>query len=141
LGDAHKADEKGGNFMMKKTISQAMNDGKGLMVALMVFPLLIGYTAPVYAGSGVAFLGGMVAGHVVTGATQRSERRTQAEEQQAYAQSQPVYQQAAPAPSAAPAAAQPSVEERIQQLDKLAAGGYITPEEYKAKKQSILSGL
>jgi hypothetical protein len=128
--------------MMDKTISQTGNDGKGLMVALMVLPLLmIGFTAPVYAGKGVAFLGGMVAGHVVTGAVNRSERRTQAEEQQAYAQSQPVYQQAAPAPSAAPAAAQPSVEQRIQELDKLAAGGYISPEEYKAKKQSILSGL
>ena len=126
--------------MMDKTISQTGNDGKGLIVALMVLPLLIGFAAPVYAGKGAAFLGGMVAGHVVTGAVNRSERRTQAEEQQAYAQSQPVYQQAAPAPSAAPAA-QPSVEQRIQELDKLAAGGYISPEEYKAKKQSILSGL
>jgi len=129
--------------MMDKTISQTGNAGKGLIVAFMVLPLLtIGFVAPVvYAGKGAAFLGGMVAGHVVTGAVNRSERRTQAEEQQAYAQSQPVYQQAAPAPSAAPAAAQPSVEQRIQELDKLAAGGYITPEEYKAKKQSILSGL
>ena len=59
----------------------------------------------------------------------------------AVGQAQPVYVQAAPAPSAAPAAAQPSVEQRIQQLDKLAAGGFISPEEYKAKKQSILSGL
>ena len=126
--------------MMDKTISQAANDGKGLMMALLVLPLLIGFTAPVYAGSGAAFLGGMVAGHVVTGAAQRSERRTRAEEQQAYAQSQPVAQQAAPAPSAAPAA-QPSAEQRIQQLDKLAAGGYITPEEYKTKKQSIINGL
>jgi hypothetical protein len=33
------------------------------------------------------------------------------------------------------------VEQRIAQLDKLAAGGYITPEEYKAKKQSILDSL
>jgi len=130
--------------MMDKTISQTGNAGKGLIVAFMVLPLLtIGFIAPVvYAGKGGAFLGGMVAGHVVTGAVNRSERRTQAEEQQAAAaQSQPVIVQAAPAPSAAPAAAQPSVEERIQQLDKLAAGGYITPEEYKAKKQSILSGL
>ena len=128
---------------MDKTISQTGNAGKGLMVAFMVLPLLtIGFIAPeVYAGKGGAFLGGMVAGHVVTGAVNRSERRTQAEEQQAAAaQSQPVIVQAAPAPSAAPAAQQ-SVEQRIQQLDKLATGGYITPEEYKAKKQSILSGL
>ena len=129
--------------MLDKRINQTGNAGEGLIVAFIVLPLLmIGFVAPVvYAGKGAAFLGGMVAGHVVTGAVNRSERRTRAEEQQAAAaQSQPVYQQAAPAPSAAPAA-QPSVEQRIQQLDKLAAGGYITPEEYRAKKQSILSGL
>ena len=129
---------------MDKTISQTGNDGKGLIVALMVLPLLmIGFAPPVYAISkGGAFIGGALAGHVVSGAVNRSKRRTQAEEQQAAAaQSQPVYVQAAPAPSAAPAAAQPSVEQRIQQLDKLAAGGYISPEEYKAKKQSIVNGL
>jgi hypothetical protein len=111
-------------------------------VALMVLPLLmIGFAAPVYAISkGGAFIGGALAGHVVSGAVNRSKRQTRAAEQQAAAQSQPVYQQAAPAPSAAPAA-QPSAEQRIQQLDKLAAGGYISPEEYKAKKQSILSSL
>jgi hypothetical protein len=32
-------------------------------------------------------------------------------------------------------------EQRIQQLDKLAAGGYITPAEYKAKKKAILDSL
>jgi hypothetical protein len=34
-----------------------------------------------------------------------------------------------------------SAEERIKQLDKLAAGGYITPEEYKEKKKKILAGM
>lgn len=135
---------------MNKTISQATNDGKGFIVALMVLPLLmIGFAAPVYAISkGGAFIGGALAGHVVSGAVDRSKRQTRAAEQQAaaaqsqpvYQQAAPVYQQAAPAPSAAPAA-QPSVEQRIQQLDKLAAGGYITPEEYKAKKQSILNSM
>jgi hypothetical protein len=140
LDDAHKTYEKGGN-MMDKTISQTGNDGKGLIVALMVLPLLmIGFAAPVYAISkGGAFIGGALAGHVLSGAVNRSERRTRAEESQAYSQQQ-VARPAAPAPSAAPAA-QPSAEQRIQQLDKLAAGGYITPEEYKAKKQSIVNGL
>jgi len=32
-------------------------------------------------------------------------------------------------------------EQRMQQLDKLAAGGYITPAEYKAKKKAILDSL
>ena len=39
---------------------------------------------------------------------------------------------AAPAPAPAPApAAQPTAQQRLDQLNKLAAGGYITPEEYK----------
>ena len=124
--------------MLNKTITQAATYGKGIILALMALPLLllIGFTAPVYAGKGGAFVGGMLAGHVVSGAVNRSERRTEAEEQQAAA----AYQQPAPAPSAAPAA-QPSTEQRIQELDKLAAGGYITPEEYKTKKQSIVGGL
>ena len=41
---------------------------------------------------------------------------------------------------AAPAASQ-SPEARIKQLDKLAAGGYITPAEYKQKKQAILNSM
>jgi hypothetical protein len=63
-------------------------------------------------------------------------RRTDAEEQQAANSSR----QAAPA-AAAPAPAAQSPEQRIQQLDKLAAGGYITPAEYKAKKKSIVDSM
>ena len=61
----------------------------------------------------------------------RSERRTEAEEYQAY--SQPRTQQAA----AAPAPSHQTAKQKIDQLDKLAAGGYITPAEYKAKKKAI----
>jgi hypothetical protein len=32
-------------------------------------------------------------------------------------------------------------EQKLKQLDKLAAGGYITPAEYKAKKKAILDGM
>jgi hypothetical protein len=86
-----------------------------------------------------AFLGGLLAGGLVAGAVNRDKQRTQAAEYQAY--SQPRYVQQAPAPAPAPAPAQQSPEARIQELDKLAAGGYITPEEYKAKKQAILDGM
>ena len=44
--------------------------------------------------------------------------------------------QAAPAP-----AATPTDQQRLDQLNKLGAGGYITPEEYKAKKKAILDGM
>ena len=38
-------------------------------------------------------------------------------------------------------AAKPSTEDRLKELDKLAAGSYITPEEYKVKKKAILDSI
>jgi len=32
-------------------------------------------------------------------------------------------------------------EQKLDQLDKLAAGGYITPAEYKARRQAILDSV
>jgi hypothetical protein len=89
-----------------------------------------GFTTEARAHSGAAFLGGMLAGHVVTGAVSRDKQRTQAAEYQAYSQ-----------PRSAPAAQSSTPEQKIDQLNKLAAGGYITPAEYKAKKQAILNSM
>jgi len=69
----------------------------------------------------------------------RSQIRTAAAVHEAYGQPRTV-QQAAPAPAPAPAA-KPTVQQRLDELDKLAAGGYITPEEYKAKKKAILDSM
>ncbi|NOR23193.1 MAG: hypothetical protein GQ542_02155 [Desulforhopalus sp.] len=113
-----------------------MNKVVVVLVAITVcFTILPGFKTEAQAGKGAAFLGGMVAGHVITGAVSRSERRTEAEESQAYSQQRSA-QQAAPAP-----AAKPTAESRIKQLDKLAAGGYITPAEYKTKKKAIVDGM
>ena len=79
-----------------------------------------------------AFIGGVMAARV--GSNMR--RRTEAEEQQAYnsqQQVQQVQQTSAPASS--------SVEDRLKELDKLAANGYITKDEYKVRRQTILDGL
>ena len=94
---------------------------------LLVTTLSLGTVA--HASKAGAFIGGMLTAKGVS----NMSRRTEAEEQQAANSSR----QAAPAP--APAAQTP--EQRIAQLDKLAAGGYITPEEYKAKKKSIIDGM
>ena len=88
-------------------------------------------STPAQAGNTGAFIGGMLTAKVIN----NMSRRTAAEEQQAANSSR----QAAPAPAPAPAAQSP--EQRIAQLDKLAAGGYITPAEYKAKKQSIIDSM
>ena len=104
------------------------------------FTIVPGFKTKARASDGAAFLGGMVAGHVVGGAVRRSRIRTAAAVEMA---NQPrTVQQAAPAPAPAPAPAAPQTpQQKLDQLDKLAAGGYITPEEYKAKKKAILDGM
>ena len=91
---------------------------------------LLTISLPSYANDAGAFIGGVFA----TKLLQNSSRRANAEEQQAYSAQQPVYQ--APASSSAK-----SPQDRISELDKLAAGGYITPAEYKTKKKAILDSM
>jgi hypothetical protein len=52
-----------------------------------------------------------------------------------------VQQPATTSSAQAAPAAKPTAQQRIQELDKLAAGGYITPQEYKAKKKAILDSM
>jgi len=92
---------------------------------------------PALASEAGAFIGGVLATKVIG----NMNRQTRAQEQQAYNSSQQAAPAAAPAPAPAPAPAAQTPEQRIAQLDKLAAGGYITPEEYKAKKKSILDSM
>ena len=110
------------------------------MIALTIgFTVMPGFVPKVHSHKGAAFLGGMVAGHVLGGFVRRDKKRTRAMEREAYDQPRSV-QQAAPAPAPAPAA-KPTAQQRLDQLNKLAAGGYITPEEYKAKKKAILDSM
>lgn len=81
-----------------------------------------------------AFIGGMFASRVMTNMHQRTvaeQQQAAAAQQQAYSSQQQVQQ--------APAAQSP--EQRIAQLDKLAAGGYVTPAGYKTKKQAIIDSM
>lgn len=89
---------------------------------------LLTVSAPVQADGAGWFLGGMVTSKVLSNA----ERRTQAQEAQAYRPAPQPVQQAQPA--------SPSKETRLQELDRLASGGYISPQEYKERRQAILSG-
>ncbi len=87
---------------------------------------------PAYSSDVGAFIGGVAAARI----GQNMRRRTAAEEQQAYNSQQQVQQQ-----QAAPAPTEQTPQQKIQQLDQLAAGGYITPEEYKTKKKAILDSM
>jgi hypothetical protein len=97
---------------------------------VVVAGLMLG--TPAHADKAGAFLGGMVTSRVLN----NMSRRTQAEEYQAYSapRAQPVQQ-------AAPASSGQSTQQKLDELDKLAAGGYITPAEYKAKKKAILDSM
>jgi hypothetical protein len=119
----------------KLLIRAATNLGAALAVAMM----LTAIPQPASAGKGAAFVGGLIGGHVLTNMASRSERRTEAAEYQAY--SRPPAQQA---PAQAPAQAQSSsqtVKQRLNTLDQLAAGGYISKEEYKKRRQAILDSM
>ena len=120
-------------FNLKKTLA--------VLIAITIgFTIVPGFKTEARAGKGAAFLGGMVAGHVIGGAVRRDRIRTAAAVEMA---NQPrAVQQAAPTPAPAPTpAAKPTAQQRLDQLDKLAAGGYITPQEYKAKKKAILDSM
>jgi hypothetical protein len=97
-------------------------------------------SAPAQASDAGYFLGGMLTSRVLN----NMKRRTQAEEVQAY-NSRQQHAAVQTVPVATPAAAAPAPqltpEQQLQQLDKLAAGGYITPEQYKARRQAILNSM
>ena len=114
-----------------------------VLMAFIITTIVPGFKTEARADNkGAAFLGGMVAGHLVTGAVHRSRVRTAAAVQTAnQPRSQTTYVQQAPAQSQPASAHKMSAKQRLDQLDKLAAGGYITPEEYKAKKKAILDSL
>jgi hypothetical protein len=105
-------------------------------------------TSPARAHSDWAapFMGGLLAGHVATNFAMAQRERTEALQSMAYGggggfgrpmpygYGRPMY--AAPAVSSAP-----SPEQQLNTLDRLAAGGYITPEEYRARRQAILNSM
>jgi hypothetical protein len=95
--------------------------------------LLPGPGAKARASDAGAFIGGLVAGKVVGDAVRRDKIRTAAAVEAANQPKAVVVQQ--PASGGAPAQ---TTEQKLAELDKLASGGYITPEEYKQRRKAIL---
>jgi len=100
-------------------------------VACVLVATAAGMSTPVLADGAGAFIGGVLATKVVG----NMRAQTEAQQEQAYYARQSATQ---PVPAAP---AQKSPEQRIAELDKLAAGGYITKEEYKRKKQQIIDSM
>lgn len=109
--------------------------GISLGTAGAVLALTLTASLPVSAGDTGAFVGGMLAGRVM----RNMHERTEAEKAQAYYAQQQAQQQQVQ--QAAPASSGDSTQQKLAELDKLAAGGYITPEEYKAKRKSIIDAM
>ena len=87
-------------------------------------------TIPAQADGG-AFLGGIAVAHI---ARNSRDRRDYEEDQAYYAQQQAQASQSQ-------AYSQKSTEQQLADLQDLAQKGYITPEEYKAKKKAILDSM
>ena len=117
-----------------------MNKIVAVLIAITIgFTIMPGFVPKVHSHDGAAFLGGMVAGHVLGGFVRRDRMRTAAEVDRPINRAR-SNRPPRPLRPLRPAA-KPTAQQRIQELDKLAAGGYITPQEYKAKKKAILDSL
>jgi hypothetical protein len=92
------------------------------------------------------FMGGLLAGHIATNFARVQQERTQALQSMAYGGEggfgRPTpYGYGRPVPAAPAAPSAPSPEQQLNTLDQLAARGYITPQEYQARRQAILNSM
>jgi hypothetical protein len=87
---------------------------------------------------GLPLVGGLVGGYALSGLMRHAERpRETVVTQPVYAAPAPTY--VAPAAPAAPTAS--SIEHQLNVLDDLAAKGYISKDEYQARRQALLNQL
>ena len=100
-------------------------------VACVLGTAVAGMSMTVQAGNAGAFIGGVFATKLLG----NMQAQTQAQQEQT------TYARQAAAQPVPQAPAQKSPEQRIKELDKLAARGYITPEEYKRKKKQIVDSM
>ena len=118
----------------------SVNNRKVMAITFMTVIMYTGISPEARGGEGGAFVGGLLGGHILTNMQNRSERRTRAQEQMAAQPRTVVTQQPAAAPASSGTSSR-SVEDKLETLDKLAAGGYITKEEYKKRRQAILDSM
>jgi len=86
---------------------------------------------------GLPLVGGLVGG---AGLTALYFNHEQSQQRSQSAPAQPVY--VAPAQVAVPAVpSATTIENKLNVLDQLAAKGYITPEQYKERRQALLDQL
>ena len=111
---------------MNKLHKNYIINAKSVLVMILTIATVLGFNSNAQAGGG-AFVGGMLAGHLVSGAVNRDKEKTQAAEYAAYSQ-----------PKQSPTK---TTEQKLGELDTLAAKGYISKSEYKARKKTILDQM
>lgn len=106
--------------------------GKLMMVALAVGAgaMLTAGAARAHNDWALPLLGGAVGGYALKSVLGSQQ-----------AKSQPHQSYAAPPPPPASTTSTASIEARLQQLDTLAANGYITKQEYQQRRQALLDEL
>jgi hypothetical protein len=121
---------------------------RALPAGLLAASAMMSAYTPTAAGNDSAAyaFGGLLAGHLLTDMRFRQQQQAQEQKQQTEALTSMAYGSGGGAarPSVAPhapAAYSMTPEQKLNQLDKLAAGGYITPAEYKARRQAILDSM
>lgn len=88
---------------------------------------------------GLPLVGGLVGGYALSSMMGHRESRQRVYEQPVYAAPAPAPVAVAPAAPAAPTAS--SIEHQLNVLDDLAAKGYISKDEYQARRQALLNEL
>jgi hypothetical protein len=105
-----------------------------ILVLCALSAIAITSSIPAQADGAGAFIGGIAVARI--GSNVR-DRRDYEDDQRDYQDDQAYRQQQ----QAQAAASKPSAEQQLAQLQDLAQKGYITPEEYKAKKKAILDAM
>jgi hypothetical protein len=99
------------------------------LLGAVLAPTLASAPAAAHNDWGLPLIGGALGGYALNSLISNRERpRTTT-----YVEPVPQYVPAGPSTA--------SIEARLRQLDQLAAGGYITPAEYKERRAEILDGL
>ena len=128
-----------------KTMQQRSIVLRVLPAGLLAVSALTASYTPTASGDDAAYaLGGLLAGHLFTDMRFRQQQQAREQQQQTQALNTMAYGGGAPRQAAAPrmpAGSSMTPEQKLDQLDKLAAGGYITPAEYKARRTAILDSM
>ena len=124
---------------MKKALAQRL--APAVVGAALVTGLAAG-PARAHSDWGLPLVGGLVGGYGLSYMMNRDrDRERERPPAPTYVAAPPAAAPAAPAaaPSAASSAA--AIEHQLNVLDDLAAKGYITPDEYKSRRQALLDQL